>query len=78
VPLDSLIDEAKGLAGILAKKGRIAVFSAVTSVMDGYDESFEDGCAIEAENFARVKVSADAVEGVDAFLTKRTAKFRDM
>ena len=78
VPLASLIDEAKGLARILAIKGRIAVFSAMTSVMDGYDESFEDGCAIEAENFARVKVSADAVEGVDAFLTKRTAKFRDM
>jgi enoyl-CoA hydratase/3-hydroxyacyl-CoA dehydrogenase len=78
VPLASLIDEAKGLAGILAKKGRIAVFSAITSVMDGYDESFEEGCAIEVENFARVKVSADAMEGVDAFLTKRTAKFRDM
>jgi enoyl-CoA hydratase len=78
VPLASLIDEAKGLARIIAKKGRIAVSSAMTSVMDGYQESFEDGCEIEAENFARVKVSADAVEGVDAFLTKRTAKFRDM
>jgi enoyl-CoA hydratase/3-hydroxyacyl-CoA dehydrogenase len=78
VPMASLIDEAKGLARIIAKKGRIAVSSAMTSVMDGYQESFEDGCEIEAENFARVKVSADAVEGVDAFLTKRTAKFRDM
>jgi enoyl-CoA hydratase / 3-hydroxyacyl-CoA dehydrogenase len=78
VPLASLIDEAKGLARIISKKGRIAVFSALTSVMEGYDEPFADGCAIEAENFARVKVSADAVEGVDAFLTKRTAKFRDM
>jgi enoyl-CoA hydratase/3-hydroxyacyl-CoA dehydrogenase len=78
VPLVSLIEEAKGLAKIIARKGKVAVVAAMTSVMDGYDESFEDGCAVEADNFARVKVSADAVEGVDAFLTKRTAKFRDM
>jgi enoyl-CoA hydratase / 3-hydroxyacyl-CoA dehydrogenase len=78
VPLALLIEEAKGLARIIAKKGRISVSSAMASVMDGHDESFEDGCTIESENFARVKVSADGVEGVDAFLTKRTAKFRDM
>lgn len=78
VPITALIDEAKGLAKIIAKKGKVAVSSVMMSVMDGLEESFEDGCAIEADKFARVKVSADCVEGVDAFLTKRTAKFRDM
>jgi enoyl-CoA hydratase/3-hydroxyacyl-CoA dehydrogenase len=76
-PGASLIDEARNLARVIAKKGRLAVVAAMHSISEGLETSFEEGCAREIENFARVKVSHDAMEGVDAFLTKREAKFRD-
>lgn len=76
-PGDRLIEESIALARVIAKKGRLAVAAALDSIIGGLDSSYEEGCAIEIENFMRVKVSADAREGVDAFLTKREPKFRD-
>jgi len=63
---------------VIAKKGRLAVAAALDSIVAGLDCSYEEGSAIEIENFMRVKVSADAKEGVDAFLSKREPQFRDM
>ena len=78
VPGGKLMEESVGLARVIAKKGRLAVTAALDSIIGGLDSSYEEGSAIEIENFMRVKVSADAKEGVDAFLTKREPKFRDM
>lgn len=78
VPAENLLTEAVAMARIIAKKGRLAVRAAVQAVSDGLETTLPEGCAIEIEHFRRVKVSADAVEGVDAFLTKRDPQFRDM
>jgi len=78
VPGDKLIEESVSLARVIAKKGRLAVAAALDSIVAGLDCSYEEGSAIEIENFMRVKVSADAKEGVDAFLSKREPQFRDM
>jgi enoyl-CoA hydratase/carnithine racemase len=36
------------------------------------------GIDIEVENFARVTISQDAKEGIDAFQTKRKPAFKDI
>jgi len=78
VPGSGLMEESVGLARLIARKGRLAVAAALDSIINGLDCSYEEGSAIEIENFMRVKVSADAREGVDAFLAKREPQFRDM
>ncbi len=75
---ENLMEEAKGLANIIASKGRPAVMAAIDSVSRGLEASFDEGCEIESENFARVKLSQDAKEGVDAFLKKRKPSFKDL
>ncbi len=75
---ESLMDEALTLARTIASKGRLAVCAAMDSARRGVATSFEEGCRIEAQNFARVKLSRDASEGVEAFLSKRTAEFKDI
>jgi len=77
VPHDRLMEEAKALARTIASRSRVAVSAAMDAVMGGLEVSFEEGLLIEAENFARVAVSQDAKEGLDAFLTKRKPDFRD-
>lgn len=78
VPAENLLAEAGSLARTIAQKGRVAVRAAMHAVSDGLETTLANGCAIEIEHFRRVKVSADAVEGVDAFLTKRVPQFKDM
>ncbi|HDP26175.1 MAG TPA: hypothetical protein ENN34_12125 [Deltaproteobacteria bacterium] len=75
---ESLMEEAQNLARSIASKGRLSVKAAMESTCAGFDLPFEDGIALEAEQFARVAMSADATEGIDAFLSKRKPKFQDM
>ncbi len=77
VPQDRLMDEAKAFAGVIAAKSRIAVGAAMESISTGLEVTFEDGLLIESENFARVAISHDAKEGLNAFLNKRKPDFRD-
>ncbi len=73
-----LVEEANDLAREMATKGRLAVSAAIDAVMRGMEASFDDGCSIESENFARVALSKDAKEGLDAFLSKRKPVFKDI
>ncbi len=75
---DALMGEAKNLARSIASKSRISVGAIIDSVSRGLEVEFEEGLMIEAENFARVAVSHDAAEGLDAFLSKRKPAFKDM
>jgi len=78
VPHSALMGEAKNLARIIASKSRISVSAILDAVSSGLETTFEEGLMIEAENFARVTVSHDAAEGLDAFLSKRKPAFKDM
>jgi len=75
---DSLMDEARKFARTIASKGRLAVSAVIDAVSSGLEVTFEEGLLIEAENFARVTISRDAKEGLDAFLGKRKPDFKDM
>jgi len=78
VPDESLMEEAVALAHSISSKSRISVRAAMDAVAGGLEISFEEGLEIEAGNFARVAISSDAKEGLDAFLNKRKPEFKDM
>jgi enoyl-CoA hydratase/3-hydroxyacyl-CoA dehydrogenase len=78
VPHNVLMEEAKSFARIIASKSQLAVKAAIDAVSSGLETSFEEGLVIESENFARVTISHDAKEGLDAFLNKRKPDFKDM
>jgi enoyl-CoA hydratase/3-hydroxyacyl-CoA dehydrogenase len=78
VPHDKLTQEAQALARMIAAKSRLAVSAAINAATSGLEENLDDGIDIEVENFARVTISQDAKEGLDAFQTKRKPAFKDM
>lgn len=77
-PQEKLMEEARSLARAIASKSRLAVSAAIDAASSGLEECLDDGIDIEVENFARVTISRDAKEGIDAFQTKRKASFKDM
>ena len=55
----------------------MAVSAALGALREGLDADLQTGLASERKRFAAVAASADAQEGVMAFLEKREAKFQD-
>ncbi len=76
VPPAVLLDEAMALAAALAAKPRHAVAAALTAIHRGMDATIDDGLAIEEAAFARIVPTADAQEGIAAFVEKRAPRFR--
>lgn len=72
VPDDELLPAALGLAETLAAQAPLAV-AAIKQVSANPD--LDAGIAAEQEAFARVFASADAREGIAAFLEKRAPSF---
>lgn len=78
---DKVFPDHELLAGALAAAvvfaaGPTQAYSAIKrSVGKGFDVSLEEGMAIEAAEFAKVFVSADARIGVAAFLAKEKPDF---
>ncbi len=77
VPGGEVMRQAKGLATKLANKSAVATASALTAIRVGLDACLPEGLAAEREQLAKVVISADAAEGINAFLQKREAKFTD-
>ena len=77
VPGGEVMRQAKGLAAKIANKSAIGTASALTAIRVGLDDCLPEGLAAEREQLAKVVVSADAAEGIKAFLEKREAKFTD-
>jgi len=77
VPGGEVMRQAKGLAAKIANKSAVAVAAALTAIRAGLDANLADGLAAERQQFDVVTASADALEGVSAFLEKREAKFQD-
>jgi enoyl-CoA hydratase/3-hydroxyacyl-CoA dehydrogenase len=73
VPDHELLDTALGWARKLAEQPPLAV-EQIKSVSHKGD--LDEGIAAEKQGFASVFVSADAREGIAAFIQKRTAKFQ--
>ena len=77
VPQDQVMKAAKDLARKLASKGQAAVRLALKAIEDGLDRPLDEGLAHEAAAFGNAADTADAKEGVGAFLEKRQPKFTD-
>jgi enoyl-CoA hydratase len=76
VPLADLMTEAKALAQKLAAKPPIAIQQAKMAINAGIDMDLDNACRFENEAFALTFATEDKVEGMTAFLEKRTAQFK--
>src|SRR5512137_1159350 len=71
VPGGEVMRQAKGLAAKIANKSAVSVAAAMTAIRAGLDADLPDGLTAERQQFDIVTASADALEGVSAFLEKR-------
>ena len=76
VPLDSLMEEAKGLAQKLAAKAPVALKLAKKAINEGINVPLREGLSIEAVYFGDLCGTSDKNEGVDAFLNKRPPRYQ--
>ena len=76
-PADALLDEARKLADTIAANGPIAVRYAREAALKGRSMSMDDALWYEANLFGLISATADMKEGMQAFLEKRKAEFRD-
>src|SRR5690606_27069180 len=74
-PEEELLSEAKQLAEKIAKKSPVSVRAVMELLNSGKTEDFYAAVRKEAELFAEVFSSADAKEGISAFLQKREPEF---
>ena len=77
VPGGEVMRQAKGLAAKIANKSAIATTAAMNAIRSGLDADIKSGLAAELAQFGQAVASADAREGITAFLEKREAKFQD-
>jgi enoyl-CoA hydratase len=75
VPLDELLPTAMAMAETIAAKAPLAISAALECIVEGIDESIEEGLGREAERFGQLTTSSDFHEGTGAFLEKRKANF---
>jgi len=74
---DELMGAARKLAGKIARNGPIAVRLALESALRGRSQPLEEGLRYEANLFGLVSATRDMKEGLQAFLDKRPAEFRN-
>ena len=77
VPLDKLMGEALGAALTICDLGQIAVMAAKESVNRAFESGLTDGVMFERRLFHAMFASEDQKEGMDAFVNKRKAVFKN-
>ncbi|MEI8135238.1 MAG: enoyl-CoA hydratase-related protein [bacterium] len=70
-----LLSTATQMAQTIAAKAPLAISAALECIVEGIDESIEEGLGREADRFAHLTTSSDFHEGTTAFLEKRKANF---
>ncbi|MEO6989971.1 MAG: enoyl-CoA hydratase-related protein [Candidatus Baltobacteraceae bacterium] len=75
VPLAELLAEAKRIAALIASRAPLAVEATKRTIDQGADPGLEAGLTLEALAFGTLIASADAREGMQAFLAKRPPAF---
>jgi enoyl-CoA hydratase len=75
VPPEQLLAEAKRLAQLVASKGPLATAATKRAIHEGLQIDLDSALELEAEEFGRIAVTADAREGTAAFLEKRKPNF---
>ena len=77
VPLDKLMDEALAAALLISDYSQIAVMAAKESVNRAFEGSLADGIMFERRLFHALFATSDQKEGMDAFVNKRKAVFKN-
>ncbi|MGD8634742.1 MAG: enoyl-CoA hydratase-related protein [Anaerolineales bacterium] len=75
VPVERLLDEARELAYLIAKRPPIAIRLARQAVRYGVENSLTAGLQVERRNFLLLFDTADQKEGMRAFIEKRPPHF---
>jgi enoyl-CoA hydratase/carnithine racemase len=71
VPHDSLMEEAFALADRILTHSSLAAARILTAVTRGLNTTIAEGLAIEGEQFARMCVTEDVLEGLNAWIDRR-------
>lgn len=77
VPNEDLLDQALGLAAVIASNAATAVSASKYCVSVGLKDGFEAGLAVEREMRVKTGRGPDAIEGRQAFLEKRKPNFSE-
>jgi enoyl-CoA hydratase len=77
VPLDKLMDEALAAALMVGEYSCIAVMAAKEAVNRAFEGSLSDGVMFERRLFHALFATEDQKEGMDAFVNKRKAQFKN-
>lgn len=75
LPADDVLDRALEDAAEWAKGPTVALAAAKRALNDGWGSAITEGIALEAEVFETAFGTADAREGVGAFIEKRSPRF---
>jgi enoyl-CoA hydratase len=76
VPIAELLPLAKGMAQTIATKAPLAISAALECIVEGIDETIEEGLGRESDRFGALTVTEDFHEGTSAFLEKRKPAFK--
>ena len=77
VPAPDLMGETLRAAEAICSYGQLAVMAAKESVNRAFEGTLSDGVAYERRLFGALFATADQKEGMDAFLNKRPAQFKN-
>ena len=77
VPFEKLADEALGAALVIADFSQVAVMAAKESVNRAFESGLSDGVMFERRLFHALFATNDQKEGMDAFVGKRKADFKN-
>ena len=77
VPGKKLMDEAMSAAQKISEKSMIAIRTAKEAVNRSFEVPLAEGLLIERRLFHSLFATEDQTEGMEAFLEKREAQFRD-
>ncbi|MEN6463194.1 MAG: enoyl-CoA hydratase-related protein [Syntrophomonas sp.] len=77
VPTESLLEEAQKLARKIAVKPAVAMQMTKEAMNVGINLDITSGLILEIQNFVTAFASADAKEGLSAFVEKRKPKYTD-
>ena len=76
-PAEELTARVNEIALLIARNGMIAVASAKDSIVNGLNMGKEDGLRYESSLFATLFSTDDQREGMQAFMAKRKAEFKN-
>ncbi len=77
VPAKKLMDEAMHAAQKIAEKSQITTMTVKEAVNRAYETTLREGLLFERRVFHALFATCDQKEGMQAFLEKREAQFRD-